>query len=70
MSAIFSNNRIWWIAPYYRASDMVGREKKGKFHEIFRDRFAKILVANFAEKQSVKNGQFHGNFVGNFRHLR
>ena len=62
---IFSNNQIWWIAQYYRASDTVGR-KKGKFCGIFRDRFAEIFMANVAEKQSVKSGWFRGNFVGNF----
>ena len=28
---------------------------------------SQIFGATFAEKQSVKNGQFRGNFQGNFR---
>ena len=47
----------------------MGREKKGKFCGIFRDRFIEIFRANFAEKQSVKNNRFYGNFLGKF-HLK
>ena len=43
---------------------LIGPKKKSQISRIFRDRFAAILGANFTEKQSVKNGQFHGNFLG------
>ena len=52
------------MAPYYRASD---KSRKSNFVGIFRDRFAEIFGANFAEKQSLKNGRFRGGFLGKFR---
>ena len=39
-----------------------------KFRRIFRDRFAEIFRANFAEKQLVKNGWFCANFLGTLRY--
>ena len=75
LSMIFSN--VMDRAIISRASDR--SRKKGKFREIFRDKFAKkstsftgILGANFAEKhaQSVKNGGFCGYFQGKFARNR
>ena len=64
LSVTFSNYQIWCITPYYRL--LIIRRKKSNFCGISGDRFAEIFRANFANKQSVKNGHFCGNFLGKF----
>lgn len=51
------------LSQVIKASDRLW--KKVKFRKIFWGKFAKKL-ANFAEKQWVKNSQFHCNFLGKF----
>lgn len=59
------------LSQVIKASDRLW--KKVKFRKIFWGKFAKKLAnfarnfaANFAEKQWVKNSQFHCNFLGKF----
>ena len=59
------------LSQVIKASDRLW--KKVKFRKIFWGKFAKKLAnfarnfaANFAEKQWVKNSQFHCNFLANF----
>ena len=61
LSAIISNNQIWWIALYYRASDRLRKKS-----QVLRDFHRQIHGASFSEKQSVKSGRCYGNFLGKF----